>query len=456
MNEKFLNKRFTILGLGISGIASLNYLLQSGAKIFVSDTRQIDSLNEDLIKKLTQNKKIVDFEFGLPHSERCLQSDYLLVSPGISPQEAIIQKAKSLGVCVLTELELATQMMSQYICITGTNGKSTVSSWLSFVLESPLCGNIGIPCLQVLESSQESESNYVLEVSSYQLAHSNNLKPKIAAITNVTPDHISWHGSWQEYLSSKIKITQKQDSSDWLILPDQELFHCLETQASVLWFALSEKPGRENSIFVNPEGEIQLKLGGKTHIVCSVDELPLPGKHNLENAMLVIAAAYLAGLSIEQIKERLLRFGGLEHRVEFVREIKDKQKSVKFYNDSKSTNPESSIVALKAFPGKPIIWLAGGRDKMTDLKEMCECADSFSVAALLYGEAKDRFYEALKANEYKGLVGKFENLADALEAAKIISDRLQESIILFSPACASFDQFKNFEERGKYFKGLVG
>ncbi|MDX1919661.1 MAG: hypothetical protein SFU25_02880, partial [Candidatus Caenarcaniphilales bacterium] len=233
-------------------------------------------------------------------------------------------------------------------------------------------------------------------------------------------------------------------------------FHNLKTQASVLWFSASQEPIRDNAIFVNSEGKLQLKTKGKTQTVCSVDELPLPGEHNLENAMVVIAAAFFAGLPIEQIKERLLRFGGLEHRVEFVKEIKDKQKSIKFYNDSKSTNPESSIVALKAFPGKPIIWLAGGRDKLTDLKELCDYADSLSIAALLYGEAKDRFYEALQSNGYKGLLEKFETLADALEGAKKISDRFQESIILLSPACASFDQFKNFEERGKYFKGLVG
>ncbi|MDX1919330.1 MAG: Mur ligase family protein, partial [Candidatus Caenarcaniphilales bacterium] len=219
MNEKFLkfkNKCFTILGLGISGIASLDYLLKVASetkiKIFVSDTRSLDSLPEKLRQKLDSNKECLDYEFGSVHSEKCLESDYLLVSPGINPQEKIILDAKKAKVQVFTELELASQMMNKYICITGTNGKSTVSSWLSFVLESPLCGNIGIPCLEVLNSSDNKDDWYVLETSSFQLAHSNHLKPKIAAITNITPDHITWHGSWEEYINSKFKITEYQDS----------------------------------------------------------------------------------------------------------------------------------------------------------------------------------------------------------------------------------------------------
>lgn len=446
MNKLNLNKSYAILGLGISGLATLEFFIDRGMKqIFISETQSLEIAKQKLQK---YDKQIqIDLEAGIPHSDKCLNYDYLIISPGISPSEPILQKAHQLNKQVLSEIELASQEVNRFIAITGTNGKSTTTAWIGHVLRTPPCGNIGLPFLKALMLAP-NQNYYVCECSSFQLEHSQRLRPNIALITNISPDHISWHGSWEKYLQAKAKITQFQTSDDWLLLPDTQPLNQIETKAQILWIEnqIQKNSNKKNAIWVNENQEIILKINEKEQKICKIYELPLPGQHNLENAMFVIGACFLTQMPVLEIKEKLLSFEGLEHRLEFVLEAQNK----KFFNDSKATNPESTIVALKAFDGQ-IIWLAGGRDKLTSLENLNNEAKKKVSIAIFYGEAAERFEVELKKTDFKGQIYKVKDLKEALEVAW----KKNGKIVLLSPACASFDQFANFEERGKYFKEIL-
>lgn len=451
MDEIDLTKRFTILGLGISGISTLNFLIDKKTeKIFLSDKRPFNSLAEPVRRSILSNRKFIETEFGCEHSFRFLDTDYLVVSPGINYDSNMIQEAKRRSLEVITEAELAARLTVEqgksFIGVTGTNGKSTVTSWISHIMNFPACGNIGKPFIEAIESSPSDA--YVCELSSFQLAHSGLMKPKIAIITNITPDHISWHGSWEHYVKSKFRITQGQSQEDWLILPRNNLFQNISTKAKVIW--VEAKPQSQilinNVVWVNQQLEIIFRKDGVDEKICDVSDIPLPGTHNLENAMFSIVAAKLYGQKTQDIVSKLTSFKGLEHRLEFVTEKKGKR----FFNDSKATNPESSAIALSAFPGN-IVWLVGGRDKNTDLTELCQQASRTAITTILFGEASKRFTEALRNNLYTGEIVQAKNLNEAVD----LSVTKDGDVVLLSPACSSFDQFENFEQRGKFFKEKV-
>jgi UDP-N-acetylmuramoylalanine--D-glutamate ligase len=464
---EFSNKKFCILGLGISGLASLKFLLElvktspkvssANPQIFISDTRAFDSLHNDVQQLLTKakNQSRLDYEFGLPHSTKCFDCDYLLISPGISPQDAFIQEAKQKQIQVLTEVEFGTHFVKDYICITGTNGKSTVTAWTASLLSGSACGNIGVPLLQALNQPSTFSPPHVIETSSFMLAHSHHLKPKVAAITNVTPDHIAWHGGWQEYFKAKLTITLKQNSDDWLILPYEEQFKQLETKAQVIW-ALAPNQELEpnvlgNFVFVNKQKIICVSINGQVHELCETSKLKLVGEHNLSNAMFASAIGFAWGMPASKIQERLGIFAGLEHRLEFVKDIQGN----KYFNDSKATNPESSIVALNAFPQGKVLWLAGGRDKNTCLQALCQSINKHCSAVFLYGEAQQRFAKTLEEHKFSGQIILSDNLSDSLKEAQQYLSKQCGFTVLLSPACASFDQYKSFEARGDHFKQLV-
>ncbi len=445
-------KKFCVLGLGLSGMAAVEFLLvKKVATIFISESKTFENLSSQNQAFINNLPSFIDCEFGLPHRSKCLEYDYLIISPSFPTESEILQKAKEKNIVILTEIDLALSENIQIIGITGTNGKSTITAWTAHVLNSIACGNIGLPLCKAVLDNSGLQKPFICELSSFQLTHSSFIKPSIASITNITPDHLIWHGNWDNYLQAKFKITALQDSADWLILPDHELFFSLEkkTKAQILWLISSNNPTqRENTAFIDEQNNLILNIKGQTTLICNASEIKLRGKHNLQNALIVAANACLSKLiSLDELKQKLISFDGLAHRLEFVREIKGKR----FFNDSKATNPESAMVALNAFDND-LILLAGGEDKMTDLTDFCKLANQKASAIILYGKAANRFKDNLLKNGFQGYLQIVPSLQNALNIA--YSERTEKNILL-SPACASFDQFKNFEARGDFFRRIV-
>ena len=434
---------FAILGLGLSGLGALRFLREAGYRRFLlSDTQKKLELP---VADLRSEELLVDYELGQEPSERCLNYDCLIVSPGIRANHPLLQKAFSQNQKVITEFELASLLTDGFTAITGTNGKSTVTAWLEEVLGFPACGNIGLPFLQALLDFP-SQNHFIGECSSYQLAHSQNLKPQIAVITNFTADHVSWHGNLENYWQAKVKITARQTKQDWLITPSNNCFQQIQTLAQRCWINPRNPENLECAVWIDQNQQIFWHQGQQDQFICQTTDLPLPGSHNVQNALVVIAVSALHGLKPLEIQSRIISFQGLAHRLEFIGKKNGKQ----FFNDSKSTNPESTICALQSFE-EPVIWLAGGRDKLSCLNDLCVCAKQKAASIILYGEARERFAEALRQNGYDRQIKQVKTLAEAYQESLL----LEAKFVLFSPACSSFDSFKSFTQRGDYFKKLL-
>lgn len=478
------NPKFGIVGFGSTGRGYLYFLkakLKKCQEIYIYDSKSFDELDEEGKSLVLQNDNLrVNFTKDI--NEFLLNTNTLLLSPGIKPESEILKKANEKNYQTFTEIELAFEYIEsenlkrpKLIAITGSNGKSTVTAWIAHILGVKPCGNIGLPVLQMLSELDNKDFPEVIvyETSSFQLAHSKSLRPDISLITNITPDHISWHGSFHEYTTAKIKIAERQRNEDFLIFSDsiQKKEEILRTHAKLIEIISSrnysntrtEEINKEiNKAFVDETGEINFKLDNTCFEIGNISHIKLPGWHNVENAMFSAIASILFFKTsssysnfdkdlMESFKDKLFSFEGLEHRIEYIGEASGK----KFFNDSKATNPESTVIALKAFENKlnktkNIIWLAGGQDKMTSLDELCMCANETVKVAILFGEAKERFRNELLKSNFQG---KILDAADLNEAFKV-SLKEEGEIVLLSPACASFDQFKNFEHRGKVMKEL--
>lgn len=438
-----------VYGAGISGCGVAEVLAKKGERVllFNDDDRTID---EGLMETLSQsggkyicNKQAVDF---LP------QVKQFIISPGISIRSPLAQQASAAGIEVIGEVEKAVRMYrGKLVAITGTNGKTTTTTLVGEMLKTlpvktAVGGNIG----QALSKEMEGlgkEDWLVAELSSFQLEGVSSLKPNIAAILNITPDHLDRHGNMEEYAKVKANIFAKQTADDILILNiDDKIVANFAKEAKSTICYISRKEQLENGVFL-AEGNFVLAWNGQRRIICGTNEMKIFGAHNEENALVAIACAFFAGVKEEEIKKVLRTFQGVEHRLEYVMSID----GVAYYNDSKATNPDSTIKALEAFPGH-IILLAGGRDKMTDLKEMMALVKSKVDELILLGEAKERFLQAarLAGVENIHVVNTFD---EGVQLAHTLAREPQ--VVLLSPACASYDMFDNFPHRGQYFKELV-
>jgi len=307
-------------------------------------------------------------------------------------------------------------------------------------------GNIGVGLAQ--EVSQVSSRGYVVaEISSFQLETVGAFQPHIAVILNLTPDHIDRHGSFAGYGAVKELIFANQQPQDYLVLnQDDENVKAMAKRCRSQVFFFSRCAELESGAFVS-DGSICLRWQGKTAVVCRVDEMKLFGGHNVENALAACAAAYLAGVEPQQMARVLREFSGVEHRIELVATLD----GVRWFNDSKATNPESSIKALEAFAGQ-VILIAGGRDKNTDLREFASLIKTKVDLLILIGEAAERFEIAARSAGVEKVV-RSASLAEAVETARQLAKPPQ--VVLLSPACASYDMFDNYEQRGEIFKQLV-
>lgn len=446
MLTNWFDRKVLVLGFSKSGIAAAKYLNKHGADVYITEYRE--QKPED-IEKLNELEKLgINVEFG-GHSDEFINDSYLAVtSPGISPHSEIMQKLNSLKIKVISEVELAaSQTGKPFIAITGTNGKTTTTALTAHILSSEYnaqpCGNYGKPPCDLIDDA--SIDYFVCECSSFQLEYSNSFQPQISVWTNFTPDHIDWHKGLENYFNAKAKIFRHPQSPAFSVLnaKDSKLLEFAKVADGEV-FMFGDEIG-ENCCYVKNDAIFYKRNGKEEHII-DLKDTPLIGEHNYQNVECSIICAKLEGISNEHIKESIMSFKVPEHRLEKVAE-KD---GIVFYNDSKATNPEASLVAINSFNNENVILIAGGRDKNTDLKEFCDAVNKHISTVVLIGEATQRFEENLRSNGFDNIV-KENSMQDAID--KSIS--LNPDVVLLSPACASFDMFSGYEERGKVFKEYV-
>lgn len=446
---EFTNKKILVLGAGISGIAVAQILQRAGAYVTLNDAKPKEEFKKDF--SFLENQGI---ELLLGRQDQALLDgvDILVVSPGISIYIPLIETARKRAIAVMSEIEIAYRLCkAPIIAITGTNGKTTTTTLVGEMvkttgLEIVVGGNIGAALSQEAQGVS-SAGLVVAEISSFQLEGSVDFRPKIAAILNITPDHIDRHRTMEGYIQAKERIFMNQQKDDYLVLnydDSQVREMAAKTSAQVMFF--SRKQELATGVFVK-NNTITINWSGNQYEICQTSVLKIRGDHNIENALAAAGIAFLAGVKIKNIANTLHNFQGVEHRIEPVATIND----VDYYNDSKATNPESSIKALEAFPGH-IILIAGGRDKKTDLTEFMQSIKERVDHLILLGEARERFEAAATAAQVSH-IHTVNSFADAVKLAHSLARPPQ--VVLLSPACSSYDMFNNFEERGRAFKELV-
>lgn len=444
------NKQVLILGLSVTGISAVETLSSKGAKVTVLDIKTEEELSETL-KKLETYR---DITFLLGKNEIALDSfDFILKSPGIPPHHPVLVAARKKKLQILSDLELSYRMTggSHYYTITGTNGKTTTTVLLGEIIRNSgavthVVGNIGVGILERTRSAA-SEDVFVIEASSFQLEDTTYFAPHIAAVTNFSPDHLDWHGSYENYMSAKLRISSNQTSDDYLFLnkdDPESMKWSVETKAKILYFSKTDFRG--DGVFCQQD-TIFIREGLKVDEIMPISEIQILGDHNLENVLCAVGMAYFGGVSKDVIRNSVSSFKGVEHRIEFVREVNGSR----YYNDSKGTNPASTIKALQAMVN-PVILIAGGYDKGVNFDELSELFYKKVELLILMGATKDQMRaSALRAGFDN--IQFVENMEEAVKMANLSSSRGTD--ILLSPACASWGMYRNYEERGKDFKNLV-
>ena len=449
------NKTVLILGAGKTGISSAFFLLNKAKTILLSESKDLSKEIEDKI--LSLKKSGVEVEFGQNSDAFINKADLVITSPGISPQSEIIKKINSRNIPIISDIELASYFTKKpIIAVTGTNGKTTTTSLITHLINTSgkkaiSCGNIGNPFIEVINKDVDY---FVLEISSFQTYYSPHLSCDIAICLNITPDHLDWHINFDDYIKAKEKLFLQQNKKAWSILNySDKILKSFSPDTNKFYF--SYKKPDEYTLKAFPRfafyenGDLFIEDGDEIHKLISKNELTILGSHNIENVLAASIAVKIINLDYSSIKKGLKSFKGVEHRLEYVKETKNKI----FYNDSKATNPEATIKAIEAISemkNKNITLILGGKDKKTSLNEMISAIKSHISEVILYGEAKERFQNELDKNSFKKLI-----IVNDLSDAVATSLKSKTDIVLFSPACASFDMFKNYEERGKTFKELV-
>ena len=447
-------RRVLIVGLARSGLAAAELLLQAGAVPVLYDAKPLDELPaKELIVRLIQSG--CEQGVGLDPFALLLSCHILMISPAVPVEAPLVLLAKERGLPVIGELELGYLFAKGPIyAVTGTNGKTTTVSLLGEMFRlsgrrAGVCGNIGYPITSAVRDIEPGDP-LVAEVSSFQMETVNAFHPHAAAVTNITPDHLDRHGSMERYIALKRGIFSKQGEGDFAVLnADDKAVRAMADglRSRVIWFSVREEV--ERGCF-SKEGQVILRMEDQDMLVCKTSDIRLPGEHNLQNALAAISLAALAGIPIEAVRRALGEFGGVEHRNEFVRTLR----GITYINDSKGTNPESTIKAVEAMR-RPSVLLAGGYDKKVSFAGLAEviAASPLIIYAVLYGQTAPQLVNAL---HQAGFMNTFtaDTMFAAVDLARSI-DGFDEGNILLSPACASFDQFSDYEQRGVQFKEYV-
>src|SRR5258708_5337617 len=439
-------KRVLVVGLGKSGVASALFLKAHGARVTVSDTKSGDELHNEIPVLLDHG---ITVETG-GHGERTFRGqDLIVVSPGVPIDAAPLAQARALGEKVIGEIELAAQFLpGPIVAITGSNGKTTTTTLTCEIMTAAgfpvlVGGNIGTPAISLAEQAKP-ETVIVLEVSSFQLETIQTFRPKVAVVLNVTPDHLDRHRTLEAYVDAKARIFENQQVDDFAVMNADDptcVAMASRTQAQVFWFSRQKEV--KQGAWVR-DGNILFRDGATQHEIMQVSEIPLKGAHNLENVLAAVCAGALMGCAPEKIRQAVRDFKAVEHRLEFVATIR----GVDYYNDSKATNVDATIKALESFPAN-IHLILGGKDKGSDYTVLNDLLRQRVKRVYTIGAAAAKIESQIKNVEVVH--------AEALENALRKANALAESgdVVLLAPACASFDQFKSYEHRGRVFKEIV-
>jgi UDP-N-acetylmuramoylalanine--D-glutamate ligase len=440
-------KRALVVGLGKSGVASALFMKAHGARVTVSDTKSGDELRNEIPVLLDHG---ITVETG-GHGERTFRGqDLIIVSPGVPVDAPPLVQARSLGETVIGEVELAAQFLpGPMVAITGSNGKTTTTTLTGEIIAASglpvlVGGNIGTPAISLAERAKP-ETVIVLEISSFQLETIQTFRPKIAVILNVTPDHLDRHRTFEIYTDAKARIFENQQGSDFAVLNGDDPT-CVamggRTRAQVFWFSRHKEV--QQGAWVR-DGMIVFRDGSGQREILQVSDIPLKGAHNLENVLAAVCAAALMGCAPEKIRQAVHDFKAVEHRLEFVATVN----GVDYYNDSKATNVDATIKALESFPAN-IHLILGGKDKGSDYTVLNDLIRQRVKRIYTIGAAAAKIESQVKGAE----VVHAETLESAIRKASAAAK--PGDVVLLAPACASFDQFKSYEHRGRMFKEIVG
>lgn len=452
--NKYLNKRkVAIIGLGVSNIPLLDYLYENNARVTVFDDKEIDQIPKDVMDKIT--KYTFAFSFGKNSLSKLVGFDLIFRSPSCLPTNPSLSAEADRGAIVTSEIEMLMKMCPcKIIGVTGSDGKTTTTSLISCILKKAgykcfLGGNIGVPLFTRLNEIKP-EDIVVLELSSFQLMGM-DISPEISVITNITPNHLNIHKDYQEYIDAKKNIFKFQNSDGILVTNfDNEITNKTSKEANGKVIYFSSKHKLDNGYIV--DGDVIKECDDKLrkHIV-NVKDVKLRGMHNYENICTAIAATRTL-VDIDTAIEAVKNFESVEHRIEFVREVY----GVKWYNDSSSSSPTRTISGLNSFD-EDIVLIAGGYDKNLDYKPLAKPIVDKVKTLILLGQTSGKIFDVVKEeleSQNKELdIYMCNNLTDTVDTAKKHAKAGQ--IVLFSPASASFDMFKNFADRGEKFKDLV-
>ncbi|BCJ86075.1 UDP-N-acetylmuramoyl-L-alanine--D-glutamate ligase [Effusibacillus dendaii] len=443
-------KNVLVLGLARSGAAVARLLQKQGAHVTVNDQKEREAFGDvpDQLEKLSIQLVFGGHPAGIV-SERL---DLLVKNPGIPYSAAPVQKAMELGIPVVTEIEIAYQFAkAPIIGITGSNGKTTTTSLTGEILQAAglrpvVAGNIGTALSEIVETV-EADQWLVAELSSFQLQGTIQFRPWIGALLNIYNAHLDYHGTMESYIAAKSRLFRNQTSDDVAVLnADQPAVMRLADSINGRIFPFSLSKSLEEGVFVKDETIIVRSNGQDVH-VCRLDEIPLKGVHNLENVLAATAITFSAGASPASIREGIRRFKGVEHRLEFVADVK----GVSYYNDSKATNAEAATRAITSFQN-PVVLIAGGLDRGTDFAELTPIFQKHLKAIVTLGQSADK----LSAVAEKAGVTERRQAGSIEEAVKMAASLAQPGdSVLLSPACASWDMYSSFEERGRIFKKAV-
>ncbi|HYL85955.1 MAG TPA: UDP-N-acetylmuramoyl-L-alanine--D-glutamate ligase [Candidatus Angelobacter sp.] len=439
-------KRVLIVGLARTGVATALFCAARGARVIATDTRTENEIGEAVMRLRAAG---VALELGGHHESTFLAQDLIIPSPGVPADAPLLRAARAKGVTIWSEIELAGRFLNgRLIGITGSNGKTTTTSLIEHILRNAalptiLAGNIGTPLISCVEQTNDKTIT-VAELSSFQLELIATFRPNISVFLNLTPDHLDRHGTFEAYGAAKARIFENQTEADSAVLnaDDPATSAYAPSKPRVYWFSRKQRVAQ--GAFVR-ENEVVFRHDGTDESILKLVDIPLAGAHNVENVLAAVAATRLAGAAPDAIARGVRSFAGVEHRLEFVAEIA----GVRYYNDSKATNVDATLKALDAFPGR-ILVILGGKDKGSDYTVLQAPLRAKAILAFLIGAAADKIEKQIAGSVAIEQAGTLERAVETAAHAARPGD-----IVLLAPACASFDQFQNYEHRGRVFKELV-